>query len=61
MGYNHQTEDYLSKKSRKENVLELIEKRDWKGVIDIFEVTLHWYRHVGYQDNVIYTMYNNSQ
>ena len=38
MGYNHHTENYTSKQDRKEKVLQLMQRGDFKGVIQEFEV-----------------------
>jgi len=37
MGYNHHTEDYVTKKDRKEKVLEMMKNGDWKKVIQEFQ------------------------
>ena len=38
MGYDHHTEDYVTKKARKEKVLQLIEKGQWEAVLQEYEV-----------------------
>ena len=38
MGYNHHTENYTSKQDRKEKVLQLMQRGDFKAVIQEFEV-----------------------
>ena len=44
MGYDHYTVDYTTKQDRKEKVLQLMQKGDWKGVIQEFEVIYMVYR-----------------
>ena len=44
MGYDHATVDYTTKQDRKEKVLQLMQKGDWKGVIQEFEVIYMVYR-----------------
>ena len=38
MGYDHHTVDYVTKKTRKEKVLNLIEKGRWEAVLQEYEV-----------------------
>ena len=39
MGYDHHTEDYFSKKERKEKVVKRMEEGDWEGVLQEFQST----------------------